>query len=195
MAWNPADHPRGADGRFIPKDSGSIAGVLLGLLVVFGVLGGGLSQLAGPASATSGPPETWKSLGLEFTTRNHDSPGKCGGIYSYGDAQAFMTEHPCSGLERGLFDATGEAGNTMAVATATVTMPTAPQAERLRALVDQPGTGNIRELAPDISGNHYASNVEGRTVTIAQAEEKMGEQAPAAALDRAARAALAVPQG
>lgn len=195
MTWNPADHPRGADGRFIPKNSGSIPGFLLGLLVVFGLLGGGLSQLTGPAAATSGPPETWKSLGLEFTTQNHDSPGKCGGIYSYGDVQAFMTEHPCSGLERGLFDATGEAGNTMTVATATVTMPSAPQAERLRALVDQPGTGNIRELAPEFSGNHYASNVEGRTVTIAQAEAKMGEQAPAAALERAARAALTFSQG
>lgn len=195
MAWNPADHPRGADGRFIPKDSGSIAGVLLGLLVVFGLIGGGLSQLTDSASATSGPPETWKSLGLEFTTQNHDNPGKCGDIYSYGDVQTFMSEHPCSALERGLFEATGAAGNTMTVATATVTMASAQQAEQLRALVDRPGTGNIRELAPGFSGNHYASHVDGNTVTIAQAEPKLLEQAPAAALDRAARAALAVPQG
>lgn len=193
MAWNPADHPRGADGRFIPKSSASFFGVVLFLLVVFGVVGGGLRPSGPDSVQAGGPPETWKSLGLEFTTRNHDAPNTCGGSYSYGDVQAFLSEHPCSALNRGLFDATGEAGNTMTVATATVTMPSAAQAERLRALVDQPGTGNIRELAPGFSGTHYASRIEGSTVTIAQAEPQLLERVPAAALDRAAQAALDVP--
>lgn len=186
LAWNPADHPRGADGRFVPK-GGGIAGVVA-IAVLFLLAGGFLKSTDnGPAAAS--PPTNWKSAGLEFTTLNSDTSATC---EAYGSVKAFLAAHPCSGVRRGLFEV-GESGKEIAVGTATVTMPSPELAQELKALVDRPGTGNITELTTGFDGNHYASRVAGNVVTITQAKPQLLADPSSAALDRAAHAALGAP--
>lgn len=186
LAWNPADHPRDAAGRFVAK-GGGIAG-LVAVVVLF-LLAGGFLKSTGNGSAAAAPPSTWKSAGLEFRTLNSDTSATC---EAYGSVKAFLAAHPCSGVRRGLFEV-GEPGKEIGVGTATVTMPSPELAQQLKALIDRPGTGNITELTTGFDGNHYASRVTGNVVTVAQAKRQLLADPSSAALDRAAQAALEAP--
>uniref|UniRef100_UPI003F4920E9 hypothetical protein n=1 Tax=Amycolatopsis sp. CA-151526 TaxID=3239921 RepID=UPI003F4920E9 len=189
MAWNEADHPRGADGRFVAKGGGMLA--LAAVAVLLLVFGHGVAKPTEPTAASDSLPATWKAAGLEFTTINSDTASTCD---AYGSVKTYLAAHPCSGQRRGLFE-TGQPGNRIAVATATVTMPSAEQAEQLRTLADRPGTGNITELSTGFDGRHYASRVSGNTVTIAQAKAQPLATPSVSALNHAAQAALGVPLG
>ncbi|MFC9250664.1 hypothetical protein [Amycolatopsis thailandensis] len=185
LAWNEADHPRDAQGRFTTTGAGASGAVFL--VVVLLILGGFLKL--SESSDSGGPPATWKAGDLEFKTREFDSSDTCD---AYGEMKAYLATFPCSGVKRGLFD-TGSLGSGMIVATATVTMPSADQAERLRELADRPGTGNITELTTGFDGRHYASRVVGTIVTITQAKAQFFGDPSSKALRQAAQAALDVP--
>lgn len=66
----------------------------------------------------------------------------------------------------------------MLVAVAWVDMPDTASAQALQELADVPGSGNVTELNRErgryrdvqFTGTHYASNRDGATVVIAQAE-------------------------
>ncbi|UKD50754.1 hypothetical protein L3Q65_00065 (plasmid) [Amycolatopsis sp. FU40] len=188
LAWNEADHPRGADGRFIAKGGGMLAVAVVAVILLFG---SGFLKTTGKEAATTSFPATWKTGGMEFTTLNSDTAAACD---AYGAVKTYLAAHPCSGVRRGLFEV-GEPGKKIAVATATVTMPSAEQAGQLRELADRPGTGNITELSTGFDGRHYASAVSGNVVTIAQAKAQMLADPSSSALDGAAQAALGVPAG
>lgn len=96
---------------------------------------------------------------------------------SYGKAQDYFKDAPCSSLARALY--TVQYGDAKAlVSVALVSMPQASQATQLKALTDQDGTGNITDLvrdhtykaagAPSVSGEKaaYESQVTGSDVTI-----------------------------
>jgi len=72
-------------------------------------------------------------------------------------------------------------------------MSDATAAADLRTLIDRQGTGNITELVTPggpvrFTGTHYASRIDGNTVTLAQAEPAPGST-PAPTDDQLASAA------
>lgn len=96
---------------------------------------------------------------------------------SYGKVSKWFTRHRCERVVRGLYAA--EDGDARAlVSISVVTMPTVPQAQRLKRLTDTSGTGNVSDLlrdgsvrlpgAPEVAGGNYASNVAGNTLTIVE---------------------------
>ncbi|MEU5695321.1 hypothetical protein [Actinosynnema sp. NPDC020468] len=114
--------------------------------------------------------------------------GSCAGL-SYGQAHDHFLTHPCTALVRAAYDAVDRSGATLRLAVARVTMPDATAAADLRALIDRPGTGNITEMVTGVrfTGTHYASRVDGTTVTLAQAEPAPGSTPTGGVLDQAAR--------
>lgn len=184
--WNEADHPRDALGKFTSKSSGSF-GVLIALFIL-----GALIAPGNGAGAPESAPRHWQANGLTFARKQQDIQHHCA-AHSYGQTHSYLAIHPCTGLNRVLYDVTDATGVSMIVSTATVTMLGAAQARQLRELIDRPGTGNISELgATEFTGRYYASRQNGSTVTIAQAEPRDGT-ADQASLDEAADSALNAP--
>lgn len=96
---------------------------------------------------------------------------------SYGEAQNYFKNTPCTALSRALY--TVQYGDAKAlVSVVLVSMPQASQATQLKALTDQDGTGNVTDLvrdhtykaagAPSVGGEKaaYESQVSGSDVTI-----------------------------
>lgn len=128
------------------------------------------------SSPAAKSPEQWSSGGLTFTRTDSSADGSCYPV-AYGKVQDFLSEHPCAGLTRALFDATDGQGHRMLVAVSWTEMPDAGQAAELRDLADHPGTGNIAELTKNgvkFTGRHYASATTGSTTVIAEAEPTAG---------------------
>ncbi|MTD54088.1 hypothetical protein [Amycolatopsis pithecellobii] len=91
------------------------------------------------------------------------------------DVKKWFGTHPCLGLSRALYT-TSASGAKALVSVVAVTMPTAGDANQLKALADRDGTGNVTDLvrdgtakisgAPKLLDGQYASRVTGNRVTI-----------------------------
>lgn len=67
--------------------------------------------------------------------------------HSYGQAQNFFRQHPCTALFRAWLEVLDPQGDAVLVAVSWVRMPDEAKASALQKLVDAPGTGNVTELS------------------------------------------------
>lgn len=99
---------------------------------------------------------------------------------STGSVKKWFTSHPCQRLARGLYT-TAYGNDQVLVSVALVNAADPAQAQQLKELVDQDGTGNIENLLDDGTANvpgavkklaegTYASRVSGNQVTIVLSE-------------------------
>ncbi|EID52682.1 hypothetical protein [Saccharomonospora xinjiangensis] len=97
---------------------------------------------------------------------------------AYGDMIQWFADHPCEKVLRGLY--TVQEGEARAlVSVVLVVMPENAQAQQLKAVTDTDGTGNVNDLvrdgtatlpkAPVVAQGEYHSEVNGREVTIVEA--------------------------
>jgi hypothetical protein len=210
------DQPRGPDGRWIPRGSGTtVAAIALALALASG---SGLTGASGTSSGAGGAyrsQDTTKSQkardrntsqllsrlerqGLRVEQRFTSDGTDCA-AHSYGLVREFFQENPCSALSRALFEVQVERRVVVLVAVAWVDMPDVRQARKLKDLVDRDGTGNITELSREtgpyqdvrFTGDHYASVRDETTVVNAQAQPVRHSQAAVDLAERVVRAALA----
>jgi hypothetical protein len=179
------------------NNSSAGGGLAVAAVVILGLFGWfGLADGEGTADQ---PPVVWETHGVTFTQVNEARDESCTS-QSFGDVQEFFLEQPCSELHRALLTTEDANGNEILVAVFKTVMPTTEQAADLRALVDRSGTGNVADLAgqtfaymtTEFTGQHYASQITGPAVLIAEAEAVRG-QVDTATLKSIAQQALAYP--
>lgn len=137
--------------------------------------------------------------GYSFEPGAADTTTECA-AHSYGEVKQFLTQQPCTQLERALF-LTEVDGKPVAVAVAEVTMPDTDAAAALKAMTDTSGTGNVNDLLREgvqprgypsyevITGGEYASSVIKTKVRIVEAAFVDGSETTPP-VDAAADAAL-----
>lgn len=142
-------------GSVVALGAGGTGGVAVGGAVDSAV-GNGANRIVGQAvrarvsraklSARSGRRvEAWVRMGLKQIKREVDEQFQCA-IHSYGQVRQFFLSNPCESLERELIAVVDEDGNTFLVSVSWVEMPSVGQAERLKAIADAYGTGNISRV-------------------------------------------------
>ena len=157
-----------------------VAGAWYGASALFGTGDEQTAQReALPQGGTGDGPAAQTIGGYSFEPGANDSRAQCA-AHAYGEVKAFLTEQPCTRLERALF-LTEVDGKPVAVSVAEVTMPDADGAAALKAMTDTSGTGNVNDLLredvrPDgypsaevITGGEYASSVIETKVRIVEA--------------------------
>jgi hypothetical protein len=209
------DQPRGPDGRWVPRGSGTlVAAIALALGLASGT---GLTSASGVSGGTTGtyrPQDSTKSQkardrnadellsrlarqGLRVEERFSSDDSDCV-AHSYGLVREFFRDCPCSALFRALFEVRDERRNVVLVAVAWVDMPDVRQARAFKELVDRDGTGNITELSREtgpyqdvrFTGDHYASIRDDTTVINAQAQPVRRSRAATDLAERVVSAAL-----
>jgi hypothetical protein len=141
--------------------------------------------------------EAWRRLTLRGGRRLVDPTPHCAAV-SFGRVRSFFLTTPCRSLQRSLLALNDPPRHdTIVVSIAWVRLPTAGDAQRLRRLVDAPGTGNVSPIAsnlPDLRsarfpGEYYASRQSGSLVVIAEATSTRGHPGAVALLSAAQVAA------
>jgi hypothetical protein len=127
-----------------------------------------------PAALPTGRTQTVD--GVTFTLQSSRADTTCVG-HSYGQVADFFGRTDCTGLSRGLYSAQ-VGGHAMVVAVSHTRMPTADQAQALRALADTSGTGNVSDLLREgvrypggparLVHSEYSSQQQGDVVTIVE---------------------------
>lgn len=118
---------------------------------------------------------------------------------AYGKVADFFRATPCAALDRALYTTTVD-GRPAAVSVSLVRMPDAAGAGELRKLADTSGTGNVADLLragvtapgapPSFTSAGYASELDGATVVITEADFADPAVEDPDALDRLSRAAV-----
>jgi hypothetical protein len=119
----------------------------------------------------------WKRMGLRQLRRTPRQQAKCLAA-SFGKVREFFTRHRCTSLDRVLFAVADETGRTAVVSVAWVGLANNRDARKFQTLMDEHGTGDITPLGAQLlsladvtfTGLRYDSQLNGRTVTIAEAE-------------------------
>jgi len=97
--------------------------------------------------------------------------------HAYGRVKDFFSQNPCTNMARALYTTTTADRKPVYTAVAVVEMPDAAKATALRALTDDTGTGNVRDIIdenttvkvtglPSLANGGYASAVRDRFVII-----------------------------
>jgi hypothetical protein len=190
---------------------------LVVVLVVAGIgawalIGGGddagADQAAAPttsaAAASTGPAPlavgaTAVVNGTTFTLQAIESDDTCQG-HAYSSVAGFFASSDCTALQRSLWSADA-AGQPAVVSMSQVTMPDAANAQALRALADQDGSGNVNDLLREgvsydggptkLRDAQYASTQTGTTVTIVETAW-VADGGASSALDALASSALSL---
>lgn len=137
----------------------------------------GESQSREPGEPTTEPVPTVQAGRFTFEGLAPVQRGESCDEVSYGKVMSWFGDHPCRRVVRGLFAARDGDARAL-VSVSVVTMPDSAQAQKLKALTDTSGTGNVSDLlrdgtadvagAPQVAGGNYASDVSGDTVTIVE---------------------------
>lgn len=143
--------------------------------------------------------QAWRELDLRQVGKRARQAVNCA-VLSYGDVREFFLRKPCRAVDRLQLGLQGGNGQGVAVAIAWVEMPSSGTARELRRLVDTHGTGNVIAKTaaalgePNVryAGQHYHSDLRGRTVAIAEAEKLDGAVSDGE-LEAVARIAAAFP--
>lgn len=143
----------------------------------------------------------WGRMGLRQLRRTARQQAECVAA-SHGQVRAFFTRHRCASLESALFAVADGKDNTAVVSVAWVDLTSAGEARQFRTLIDEHGTGDITPLgAPllglaDVSytGLRYGSDRDGRSVTVAEAENAAGSGFDHDTLDAIAEVAAHFPR-
>ncbi|MBB5923303.1 hypothetical protein FHR81_004370 [Actinoalloteichus hoggarensis] len=127
-----------------------IAVVVLGVMAVLAVESSRDGDGAAPDDgAAPEPASVVVAEGTEFGVRGQDDAEDCA-RHSYGDVQAWLADHPCVALSRGLFHT--EAPAEAAVSTSVVEFTDESQAQEFEGLVTDVGRGGISDLVRDGHG-------------------------------------------
>jgi hypothetical protein len=185
----------GAGGGSDPGNKGSGVVVAISVALVISAGGASVGATASSSSASGGSGGASRSSmrassqdsaaaqarlasrGVRITARLTDDSNDCAG-HSYGQVQQFFRDHPCTKLHRAQFEVRDSKGDVVLVPVAWVAMPTDDDAEALKQLLDQGGTGNVKELSRErgryravrYTGDAYASRRDGTVVANAQAQ-------------------------
>jgi hypothetical protein len=103
-------------------------------------------------------------------------------VQSYGQVRTFFTQTPCVSLNQALFELGDGDGNVIALSVIWVTMSDAADTDRLKALEDTYGTGDITPFGTEVlesagvkfTAQHYASRPDGKLLVVAETEPLHG---------------------
>ena len=143
----------------------------------------------------------WQRMGLRQVRQSVRQQAECVAV-SFGEVREFFTRTRCSSLERMMFAIVDEAGNTAVVSVVWVGLGTAGDARDFEALMDRQGSGDIRPLgAPvlemadvEFTGLRYGSDRDGKSVTVAEAENALGSGFDHDTVDAIAEVAAYLPR-
>ncbi|MFB9908488.1 hypothetical protein [Allokutzneria oryzae] len=143
----------------------------------------------------------WQRMGLRQLRRATGQQIECVAV-SYGRVREFFTRHRCASLDRMLFAVADKTGNTAVVSVVWVRMARTSDARKFRTLMDEHGTGDITPLGARLldlanvtfTGLRYGSDRDGRSVTIAEAENAAGGRFDHDTLDAIAEVAAHLPR-
>lgn len=129
------------------------------------------------------PNRAWRHLGLRRGLQKTARHATCAAL-SYGAVRAFFVVTPCRSVRRLTVPLSDAGGNSVVLAVSWVRMRSDRDAARFKLLVDTHGTGNVAPIGRDVlqrdygvtfTGNHYDSDLDGKTVVIAEAEPMRGD--------------------
>ncbi|GAB2958046.1 hypothetical protein LWP59_10865 [Amycolatopsis acidiphila] len=160
----------------IPAAPGRSGGPLLKALglvavaVVAGLVWWLVRHDAGDTAVAQPPAKEFAFTAAEGPVASTDCASK-----STDEVKKWFGTHQCQALSRALYTTTA-GGSTALVSVALVTMPTADEAQQLKALADRDGTGNVSDLvrdgtakisgAPKLADGAYSSRANANRVTI-----------------------------
>ncbi|SMD21115.1 hypothetical protein SAMN05660733_06184 [Lentzea albidocapillata] len=156
----------------------------------------------GQKSARKGDVDgAWQRMGLRQLRRTGRQQAECLAA-SFGEVREFFTRTRCTSLERVLFAVGDGAGNTAVVSVAWVGMASASDARKFHTLMERYGSGDIYPLGASLldladirfTGQRYGSDRDGKSVTIAEAENAGGSGFDHDTLDAIAEVAAYLPR-
>lgn len=156
----------------------------------------------GQKSARKGDADgAWQRMGVRQMRRTPRHQAQCVAA-SFGEVREFFTRTRCTSLERALFAVADQAGNTAVVSVAWVGMGSASDARKFHTLIDRHGSGDIQPLGAPLldladvrfTGLRYGSDRDGKTVTVAEAENAVGGGFDHDTLDAIAEVAACLPR-
>lgn len=135
------------------------------------------------ATANEGPDETVIEGKYDFTVLSQLKQPRLDSTcaeHSYGKTQEFFEETECEQLTRSVFTTSLEDGRSVYTSVVVVKMASAEDAEELRKLTDDDGTGNVKDLVNEgivtidgldkLNGGGYKSTQVGVEVVIVEAD-------------------------
>ena len=205
--------PRDKDGKFARKWGGFVVAGGVGLAIAVGGGAGGAGVGAGAGSATgaqstlseqasvsirstrtAGQKSSRTRARLALRNPSARATGQadtrdCADLAT-GAVREYLLAHRCLALQRGTFSVSSGRDRAV-VAVAWIEMGTDEDAEGLKEVLDSPGTGSIRPLdrRVTLTGQRYASDIDGTVVTTAEAEPVAGSVATKAFEEAAEQAA------
>ncbi|MFD0206786.1 MULTISPECIES: hypothetical protein [Saccharothrix] len=176
------------------------AGVLvLGLVGSAGAAGGGgvFGSSAGGSAGSSGVTArkldgqkaakrgdrdgAWQRLGMRRLDDRWQRQVECLSV-SHGEVREFFAHTPCTSLDRVVIAVGDGAGNNAVVSVAWVGFRTTRDLRAFKRIEDRHGSGDIHPLGASLlgladirfTGDNYGTDVNGTTITIAEAEPAAG---------------------
>ncbi|MFJ6671420.1 hypothetical protein ACIQMJ_09975 [Actinosynnema sp. NPDC091369] len=203
------------------KSGGAVvaAGVLvLGLVGAGGAAGGGgvlgssaggsagsssvtARKLDGQKAAKRGDRDgAWQRMGMRRLNDAVRRQVECLSA-SHGEVREFFAHTPCASLDRMVIAVGDGAGNNAVVSVAWVGFRTSRDLRAFKRIEDRHGSGDIHPLGAPLlgmadiafSGHYYGTDVDGTTITIAEAETAAGHVDPET-LDALAEVAAYLPR-
>lgn len=156
----------------------------------------------GQKSARKGDTEgAWQRMGVRQLRRTARQQAECLAV-SFGEVREFFTRNRCTSLERALFAVGDGAGNVAVVSVVWVAMASTGDAREFRSLMDRHGSGDVHPLGAPLldladvrfTGLRYGSDRDGKTVTVAEAENAGGGGFDHDTLDAIAEVAAYLPR-
>lgn len=163
--------------RWLPMGAlGLLAALLIAGIAVALVTTGGTDAPPAPMAGASTGPTDVTIGGVRFSPKGSTEGTDCA-AHSYGDVQAWLTDHPCATVTRSVYQ-TGSGGQVAAVAIAAVRFPAEVDAKSFGAVAGTPGSGGITDLVRDgegwaggpksFDGAAYTVDVRGNTVRLTE---------------------------
>lgn len=176
------------------------AGVLvLGLVGSAGVAGGGavFGSSAGGSAGSSGVTArkldgqkaakrgdrdgAWQRLGMRRLNDRWQRQAECLSA-SHGEVRQFFAHTPCTSLDRVVIAVGDGAGNNAVVSVAWVGFRNTRDLRAFKRIEDRHGSGDIHPLGASLlgladirfTGDNYGTDVNGTTITVAEAEPAAG---------------------
>ncbi|GAA1352168.1 hypothetical protein [Saccharothrix algeriensis] len=153
-------------------------------------------------AGAAAPPDdsAWRGIGLRVLDQVTRDDRDCA-ANSFGQVRELLTAAPCASLSRMLITLADAEDDVVAVAVAWVEFGAHDTAAEFKRVEDIHGTGDITPLSARLllrdeitfTAHHYASQQQGSTVVVAEAETTEGQATPEF-LRRVAEVAVRTPR-
>ncbi|MCS7479372.1 hypothetical protein ACFFQW_24945 [Umezawaea endophytica] len=184
-------------------------GALMGSGGGGGGAGGGASpavdlrvrKAEGQKSARKGDSaDAWRRMGVRELRREGRRQVECL-TASHGRVREFLARVPCASLDRIIVAVGDDVGTSAVVSVAWVGFRRAADVRDFKSVIDVDGSGDVRPLGSALlgladiafTGRYYGSDVQGTSLTVAEAENATGAFDPEA-LDALAEVAAYLPR-